>query len=54
MTNSENVLTIELTMQEAEFILNLISQLSISPASKDAAQIVQLVQTLVSKFKSQK
>jgi hypothetical protein len=53
MSDPTNTIKIELTMQEAEFILNLISQLSISPVSKDAAQIVQLVQTLVAKFKPQ-
>jgi hypothetical protein len=50
---NDTAIKLELTLQECEFIVKIISQISISPASKDAAQIVQLVQNLLSKFQTQ-
>jgi hypothetical protein len=50
MEPSSNLITVELTAQECDFIVNLVAQLSVSPAAKDAAQIVSLVQTLLAKF----
>lgn len=39
-----------LTEQEIQFILKVLSQISISPASNDALGIVQLVQSIQSKL----
>jgi len=45
-----NTFTINLNLQECDFIIKLIGQLSINPASKEAGQIVEIVQSIISKF----
>jgi hypothetical protein len=45
-----NTFTINLSPQECDFIIKLIGQLSINPASKEASQIVEVVQSILSKF----
>lgn len=42
----------ELTAQEKAFLKNLLTQLTIAPASKDAAITVELVQSLLGKISS--
>lgn len=46
---AENELEIKLTKNEVEFVVKLLNQLNISPASQDAFAIVSMVQSLLSK-----
>lgn len=43
----------ELTQVEKEFLVKLISQLQISPASPEASKVIELVQSIMGKLKSE-
>ena len=43
-------MTVELTDQETTFLLSLVRQLSVNPASPDAAGLVATVQAIVQKL----
>jgi len=44
----------ELTQDEKQFILNLLTNLTLNPAQQDASAVVQMVQALVKKLGEKK
>lgn len=54
MDQNPNSINGELTPRECEFIINLIGQLTISPAAKEAEAIVEIVKSILSKLTTSK